>query len=145
MPPSETVHYTQTQTGALLAAINSQMLLDTASDERFGDILRTYFAPGPGLTAYSLARAQVHMTGTINRDQSPLLTAFRFLQYSSERAVVEVLFTQPDGSINGLMRTLVWASENWLIELPDPKDTAVVMQAYRELPDDVHTLDKEQS
>src|SRR5437016_1097881 len=67
-PPNSFAHtdrirYPHTMDGAVMAAVDSQTMLDTAGDNQYGDIARDYFAVGDGLTAYLAARAQLHLTG----------------------------------------------------------------------------------
>ena len=70
----------------------------------------------------------------------PHIKGFRFLGYKDNTASVEILFQQPDKSINGLTRQLVWLGENWLIQLPDPQNNTNVLKAYSDLPGDSERL-----
>ncbi|MFF5037866.1 hypothetical protein [Nocardia salmonicida] len=134
------IQFPRTMDGAVMAAADSQTLLDTAPDDAFGAIARDYFAVGNGLTAYLAARANVSVTGQPDPSRLPRIRGFRFLDYKDSSATVEILFEQPDKSINGLTRQLVWLGENWLIQLPDPKDNVTVLKAYDELPGDLEAL-----
>ncbi|WP_405140392.1 hypothetical protein [Nocardia sp. NBC_01388] len=134
------ITYPQSMDGAVMAAADSQTLLDTAPDDAFGAVARNYFAVGNGLTAYLAARANVSVTGQPDPARVPRIKGFRFLDYKDIAATVEIVFEQPDKSINGLTRQLVWLKDTWLIQLPDPKDNAVVIKAYPELPGDLEAL-----
>ncbi|MFD4407610.1 hypothetical protein ACFWPH_33075 [Nocardia sp. NPDC058499] len=136
----ERIRYPRTMDGAVMAAADSQTLLDTAPDDAFGSIARDYFAVGDGLTAYLAARANLSVTGQPDPSRLPRIRGFRFLDYQDSSATVEILFEQPDKSINGLTRQLVWLGENWLIQLPDPKGNVTVLKAYPELPGDLEVL-----
>ncbi|MGY1969022.1 hypothetical protein ACW9HH_32710 [Nocardia gipuzkoensis] len=132
------LRYPHTMDGAVMAAVNSQTLLDTASDATFGDIARDYFAPGDGLTAYLASRAQITVSG-IDASRLPRIKGFRFTGYDAHTASVEVFFAQPDHSITGLTRHLVWIGETWLIQLPPP-NTEKTLTAYAALPPDINPL-----
>jgi hypothetical protein len=134
------IRYPRSMDGAVMAAADSQTLLDTASDDAFGAVARDYFAVGNGLTAYLAARANVSITGQPDPARLPRVRGFRFLGYKDDTATVEILFEQPDKSINGLTRQLVWLGENWLIQLPDPRDNTAVLKAYTDLPGDLEHL-----
>ena len=144
-PPTSTgrgerIRYPHSMDGAVMAAADSQTLLDTAPDDAFGAVARDYFAPGDGLTTYLAARANVSVSGQPDPNRLPRIKGFRFLEYKDLVGTVEILFEQPDKSINGLTRNVVWLGENWLIALPAPKDNTVVLKAYVELPSDVEVL-----
>lgn len=134
------IKYPHSMNGAVMAAADSQTLLDTAPDDAFGAIARDYFAVGNGLTAYLAARANVSITGQPDPARLPRIKGFRFLDYKDTDATVEILFEQPDKSINGLTRQLIWLRDTWLIQLPDPKATAGVLKAYTDLPGDLEAL-----
>ncbi|NKY53954.1 hypothetical protein [Nocardia vermiculata] len=134
------IHYPHTMDGAVMAAVDSQTLLDTAPDDAFGAIARDYFSISPGLTSYLAARANISVTGQPDPNRLPRIKGFRFLDYQDSAATVEILFEQPDKSISGLTRNLVWLGENWLIQLPDPKDNTQVIKAYPDLPDNLERL-----
>ncbi|MBF6588475.1 hypothetical protein IU414_27405 [Nocardia farcinica] len=137
------IQYPHTMDGAVMAAANSQTLLDTAPDDGFGPVTRDYFAVGNGLTAYLAARASISITGQPDPSRLPRIKGFRFLKYTDNAARLELFFEQPDKSINGLVRNLVWLGENWLIQLPDPgdKNAGPVLKAYPDgLPADIEPL-----
>ena len=123
-----------------MAAADSQTLLDTAPDDAFGAVARDYFALGDGLNAYLAARANISISGQPDPSRLPHIKGFRFLGYKDNTASVEILFQQPDKSINGLTRQLVWLGENWLIQLPDPQNNTNVLKAYSDLPGDSEHL-----
>lgn len=131
------IRYPHTMDGAVMAAVNSQTLLDTASDDRFGDIARDYFAAGDGLAAYLAARAQITATG-IDPSRLPRLKGFRFFDYTEQAAALEVIFEQPDRSITGLTRKVVWVSDTWLIQLPAKSEKTLT--AYDTVPGDMNPL-----
>ncbi|MGW4719923.1 hypothetical protein [Nocardia sp. NPDC004260] len=133
------LRYPHNMDGAVMAAVNSQTLLDTASDATFGDIARDYFAPGDGLTAYLASRAQITVSG-IDSARLPRVKGFRFTGYDDNTASVEVFFAQPDHSITGLTRHLVWIGETWLIQLPAPNAPEKTLTAYAALPPDINPL-----
>lgn len=124
--------------GAVMAGIDSQTMLDVADDATFGAIARDYFAAGEGLSTYLAARAQITITGVPDPAKVPRIKGFRFFGYQDADATVEALFEQPDHSLTGLTRHLVWSGETWLIELP--KETAGVVKAYNTLPTDTNAL-----
>lgn len=134
------ITYPHSMDGAVMAAADSQTLLDTAPDDAFGAVARDYFAISPGLTAYLAARANVSVTGQPDPARVPRIKGFRFLDYKDNAASVEIVFEQPDKSINGLVRHLVWLKDTWLIQLPDPQDAAPVIKAYTDLPGDLEAL-----
>ncbi|MFJ9370561.1 hypothetical protein ACIRRA_39905 [Nocardia sp. NPDC101769] len=132
------IKWPHTMDGAVMAGVDSQTMLDIADDATFGGIARDYFAAGEGLSAYLAARAQITITGVPNPAKVPRIKGFRFFGYEDTAATVEVLFDQPDHSITGLTRKLVWSGETWLIELP--KETAGIVKAYDTLPTDTNAL-----
>ncbi|WP_280386625.1 hypothetical protein [Nocardia wallacei] len=132
------VRYPHSMDGAVMAAVDSQTLLDTASDTEFGAVARDYFTAGDGLNAYAAARAQLTVHG-IDHSRVPRVRGFRFFGYDDTTATVEVFTEQPDHSVTGLVRRLVWLGENWLIQLPAPK-TEKTITAYPVLPGDVNPL-----
>ena len=134
------IHYPRTMDGAVMAAIDSQTLLDSADNKHFGDIARDYFAVGDGLTAYLNARRQINVIGAPDKSKLPHIKGFRFLTYTTSAADVEVFFVQPDQSITGLTRHLVWLADNWLVQVPDPNAPDKPMKAYGTLPADMNPL-----
>ncbi|MCX4099093.1 hypothetical protein [Nocardia sp. alder85J] len=134
------IRFPHTMDGAVMAAADSQTMLDTAGDDAFGAVARDYFAVGAGLTAYLAARANISLTGQPDAARLPRITGFRFTGYQDDAATIEILFRQPDKSVNGLTRQLVWLAGTWLIQLPDPKDTTTVLKAYPEMPADAEHL-----
>ena len=143
-PPADTsnrdgrIRYPHSMNGAVMAAVDSQTLLDTAPDTGFGDVARDYFAASPGLTSWLASRAQLSVTG-IDPNRVPHLKGFRFTGYDDKTATVEIFLAQPDRSITGLSRRLVWIGETWLIQIPKPGD-ANPIKAYDALPGDINTL-----
>lgn len=131
------IRYPRTMDGAVMAAVNSQTMLDTAADDRFGDIARDYFAAGDGLATYLAARAQIAATG-IDPSRLPRLRGFRFFDYTEQAAALEVIFEQPDRSITGLTRKVVWVGDTWLIQLP--ANSEKTLAAYDTVPGDVNPL-----
>lgn len=144
-PPSspgrgDRIHFPHTMDGAVMAATDSQTLLDTAPDDAFGAVARDYFALGNGLNSYLAARANISITGQPDPSRLPHIKGFRFLSYKDSTASVEILFQQPDRSINGLTRQLVWLGDNWLIQLPDPQANTNILKAYTDMPADMNAL-----
>lgn len=131
------VRYPHTMDGAVMAAVNSQTMLDIATDAQFGAIAATYFAAGEGYRAYLDARRKITVTG-LDAAKLPRVKGFRFFEFTDQAATVEIFVAQPDQSITGLTRRLVWLGDTWLIQLPAPAEKTV--KAYDSLPPDMNPL-----
>ncbi|WP_405183707.1 hypothetical protein OG225_42835 (plasmid) [Nocardia sp. NBC_01377] len=131
------VRYPHTMDGAVMAAVNSQTMLDLATDGQFGAIAADYFTVGEGYRAYLDARRKITVTG-IDAAKLPRVKGFRFFEFTDQAATVEIFLAQPDHSITGLTRRVVWLGESWLIELPAPTEKTV--KAYDALPSDMNPL-----
>jgi hypothetical protein len=137
---ADRIRYPHTMNGVVLASIDSQTLLDLAGDEGYGAITRDYFAAGAGLKAYLAARSQLKATGGPNPVRLAHIKGFRFLAYTPTAATVEVVYVEPDQSITGLTRTVVWLGDTWLIQLPDPNSRTSPVKAYPAMPTNINAL-----
>ncbi|MBU3063117.1 hypothetical protein KO481_16475 [Nocardia sp. NEAU-G5] len=137
---SDRIHYPHNMNGVVLASTDSQTLLDLAGDDQYGEVTRDYFAAGAGLKAYLAARSQLHITGDPNPARLAHIKGFRFLAYSPEAATVEVVYIEPDQSVTGVTRTVVWLGDTWLIQLPDPASPTSPVKAYPTMPTNINAL-----
>ena len=133
------ITYPHTMDGAVMAAVDSQTMLDLAADGDFGNVARDYFAVSPGLTEYTTFRAQITNQG-IDTAKLPRIKGFRFTSYEDNTATVELFFEQPDRSITGLTRHLVWLADTWLIQIPSTQSGDIKVKAYDTLPEDMNAL-----
>ncbi|MEU8901250.1 hypothetical protein AB0C65_35655 [Nocardia sp. NPDC048505] len=133
------ITYPHTMDGAVMAAVDSQTMLDFAGDSEFGNITRDYFAVTPGLREYLDLRTKITNQG-IDESQIPRIKGFRFTAYDDNTATVELFYEQADRSITGLIRHLVWLSDTWLIQLPASDSGQVQVKAYDSLPEDLNAL-----
>lgn len=136
---AQRITFPHTMDGAVMAAVNAQTLLDFANDATFGDIARDYFSIAPGLKDYITARSQLTTQG-VDQAMIPRIKGFRFFHFQDSSATVEIFFQQPDASITGLTRNLVWLNDTWLIQIREPSPTEKVVKAYPALPEDINAL-----
>ncbi|MGF6881767.1 hypothetical protein ABH933_001278 [Nocardia sp. GP40] len=137
---ADRIRYPHSMNGVVMAAIDSQTLLDLAGDDQYGAVTRDYIAAGPGLKAYLAARSQFRVIGAPDPAKLVHVKGFQFLAYTSTAATVEIVYVEPDRSITGLTRTVVWLGDTWLIQLPDSNSPTSPVKAYPTMPTNINAL-----
>ncbi len=118
--------YAQTRTGAALAAVNTTVVLDTATDDQWGQVLSALVENNAAYQEWRAARQQVSIKPRSASTATVTIDGFRVISYSDTAADVEVYSTYPDGSHAKLDRHVRWAGTDWKVVLPDEKSGAVV-------------------
>ncbi|WTW98823.1 hypothetical protein OG216_38195 [Streptomycetaceae bacterium NBC_01309] len=114
--------YTRTPAGAVFAAVHGSWRYQRTSD--WGAAAQHLLAPGPGREAYLAQRAarsgpNAGPVPPASGDDSPQTIGFRVLEYSLDRARVDVL-TQPfeGGVLTHNVWNVLWLEGDWRIEVP---------------------------
>ncbi|WP_158013636.1 hypothetical protein [Carbonactinospora thermoautotrophica] len=109
--------YAHTPTGALLAAWQIGIRYLVADDWR--TVVAQQVMPGPGRDTYVRLRAQV----TANSDQPGQygqVAGFKFVTYTPQVAVIQLVSRFPTGSLQVITATVVWSDGDWKLQLqPD--------------------------
>ncbi|MGW9210855.1 hypothetical protein ACWGR4_28180 [Embleya sp. NPDC055664] len=118
--------YAQTPTGALVAI--AQISTRYALAENWLTVVTQQVLPGPGADAYSLPRIEKELVYGSPRMPEPgsmsQIAGFKFVNYSSLSASVEIARRRPDGSLQAFVHTVVWKDGDWKLELqPDGGDS----------------------
>lgn len=113
--------YSATPQGAVLAAVQGVTRLRLAPDSSWPRVANTVAAPGLGRDAYAVNRAMITITGPVPEGAASTLRGFRVVEYTSERAVIELATEQPDATLVATTHTLLWSGNDWKLELPEPE------------------------
>lgn len=126
--------YSHTAAGAALAAANTTVVLDTAPDAEWGQLLAALAVHDAGYTAWANARQQVSVDTASSSSASAKIAGYQIVHYSPDSAEIAVFTTYPDGSHTRLARTVRWQSDDWKLLVPDPNTTAPVVSSVDTLP-----------
>lgn len=118
--------YAQTRTGAALAAVNTTVVLDTATDDQWGQALSALVENNAAYQQWAAARQQVSIKPRTASTATVTIDGFLITHYSEDAADVEVYSTYPDGSHTKLTRRVRWSGTDWKVVLPDEKSGPVV-------------------
>lgn len=131
--------YAHTETGAALAAVNTSIVLDTASDDQWGAALAALVQNDDAYRQWALIRQQMTMKPRTASTATVTIAGWKVATYDDATAKVEVYSTYPDGSHAKLLRTVRWSGQDWKVVLPQDKSGAVVT-AVNDFPEDMVTL-----
>ncbi|MFW0797669.1 hypothetical protein AAFP30_27955 [Gordonia sp. CPCC 205515] len=131
--------YAHTETGAALAAINTTVVLDTASDDEWGAALSALVINNDGYQQWATSRQQVSVNPQRSSAAKVTIAGYRVLGADDAAARIEVYTTYPDGSHARLTRTVQWSGADWKLVLPTD-DSEPVIAAVTEFPDGMVTL-----
>lgn len=126
--------YSHTAVGAALAAANTTVVLDTAPDDEWGQLLAALAVHDAGYTAWSTARQQVSVDTASSSSASAKIAGYQIVRYAPDSADVAIFTTYPDGSHTRLARTVRWQGDDWKLLVPDPNATAPVVSSVDQLP-----------
>ncbi|TSD93490.1 hypothetical protein FOV72_19715 [Gordonia rubripertincta] len=119
--------YAQTPTGAALAAVNTTVVLDTATDDEWGDALAALVENTPAYQQWAAARQEVSIKPRTTTSAAKVTIAgFQVTNYTDDAAEIAVYSTYPDGSHAKLLRHVRWSGTDWKVVLPDEKSGPVV-------------------
>ncbi|MGW4533116.1 hypothetical protein ACWEOI_19415 [Nocardia sp. NPDC004340] len=132
--------YTHTPQGAALAAINHSTRLSLAPDGVWPQVAAISLIPGAAKDSWVLARAQISITAPADQTVAPHIAAYKLTAYTPDRADVTVYATYSDASITASAQTVVWVSDDWRLQLPDPTAKTQTVQSVPAVPADAVKL-----
>lgn len=132
--------YSHTPQGAALAAIHHTVRISIAPDSAWAKIAAQSLMPGPGKDAWVIARAQISVTQPPSPAVAPRVTAYKITSYTPDRTDLLVYSTYSDNSITSNKSTVIWSSNDWRLQLPDPALKAVVVESIPAIPADAVQL-----
>ena len=108
--------FAHTPTGALLAAthISTRYLL---ANQGWRDIVDKSLAPGPGRDAWVRIRTPVAQLAEPRPGQLGQFAGFRFVDYTPDRAVVQLVTRFSSGRLQALTLTTAWDGGDWRLVL----------------------------
>lgn len=113
--------FSHTPQGAVLAAITAQSWMAGADDEIWPKVAEYLLEPGLGRDQWAQSRALVTVNGVV--DKPARFVAFKFSQYSNEKAVVVLATQWPNGMLTVYPVQLSAASGQWRVVIPLQKQT----------------------
>ncbi|MGH3631145.1 MAG: hypothetical protein ACRDRL_27340 [Sciscionella sp.] len=124
--------YAHTPTGALIAAfqIGARELLSPGDSWR--QVVQQQVVPGPGRDRYTQVRSQV----TTDGPPDPRLTqiaGFRFVTYTPEIAVIQVVSKSNSGALQITTATVQWVDDDWKQVLQPDGSESPTVQAIPDL------------
>ncbi|WP_433593931.1 hypothetical protein [Nocardia sp. CA-145437] len=132
--------YTRTPQGAALAAINHSTRLSLAPDGIWPQVAAISLIPGVAKDSWVLARAQISITAPANQTVAPHIAAYKLTAYTPDRADLTVYATYSDASVTASTETVVWVSDDWRLQLPDPSAKTPTIQSVPAIPGDAVKL-----
>ncbi|WP_157554965.1 hypothetical protein [Nocardia crassostreae] len=139
-PTPVAIGYSHSPQGAALAAINHTIRLSLAPDGSWPQIANLTLITGPAKDSWVLARAQISITAPADPATAPRISAYKIAAYTPDRSDVTIFTTYPDASIASTTRSVVWASNDWRLQLPDPDSQEPTIQAIDFIPFDAIPL-----
>ncbi|MCF4006121.1 hypothetical protein L1O03_02875 [Corynebacterium uropygiale] len=108
--------YEHSPQGAALAAIGTSARLAVAPDDRWDELVGLTVQPNEARDQWIIARAQSHVEG-IDEEARPTITGYYITAYDDKAAEVDVYSTYPDNSMAKAHTRVVWAGEDWKLDL----------------------------
>lgn len=102
--------------GAVMAAINAQAWMATASEDTWPTVGRMMIAPGQGLDQWAQARSLMDIEGEIANP--PAFKGFKFSEFSEQKAVVLLAADYPGQGLLAYPVQLDHSSGDWRVVLP---------------------------
>lgn len=133
--------YSHSPQGAALAAINHSTRLSLAPDGEWPQLAAESLVPGPSKDAWVLARAQISITAPIDQKVAPRIAGYKVTSYRPDRTDLTVYSTYSDKSITASAETVLWASGDWRLLLPDPAAKIRTVQSVPVIPPDAVKFD----
>lgn len=120
--------YAHSPTGALLAVSQITTRYFLSGDWR--SVLDLQVVPGPGRDAYRDQQAAAEGdNGSADAPQAGQINQFagyRFVTYTAETAVIQMVRRTPDGKMMGAIHTVVWVDGDWRLQMQsDGSDSSV--------------------
>lgn len=133
--------FDRTPPGAALAAINATIRLSVATDDQWPTVVRTLVAPGTARDAFITARIQLSTTAPVPAGQAPKVLGWKVVQFSPQRATVDIYSRLPDNSMTVNHSSVVWtAFGDWGLLLPYDAAASSPVSAITSLPSDLVRL-----
>lgn len=109
--------FARTPTGALIASW--QLYIRTLLSDDWRRVVDEQVMPGPGREAYTRARSQI--TGDVsNPGGYGQLAGFKFVTYTPDIAVIQLVLRLPSGQYRVVTHTVMWSEGDWRLQLqPD--------------------------
>lgn len=133
--------YEHSPQGAVLAAIGTSMRLSVATDAEWPEVISRSVAPGPARDEWTLARAQVSVTG-VDESFIPAIEGYEITKYSDQEAFVDVFSSYPDSSLTKTTMMVVWADGDWKYVLPEDAKLDSPVAEIQILPEKIVELSK---
>lgn len=133
--------YEHSPQGAVLAAIGTSMRLSVATDGEWSQVVSHSVAPGPARDQWTLARAQVSVTG-IDESVIPTIKGYKVAKYSDKEALIDVFSSYPDRSLTKTTVMVVWVDGDWKYVLPEDAKLENPVEEMTSLPDAIVELRK---
>lgn len=111
--------FSHTPQGAVLAAITAQSWMAGADDQVWPQVAEYLLEPGIGRDQWAQSRGLVTVKGTV--DKPARFVAFKFSEYSNEKAVVVLATQWPDGMLTAYPVQLSATSGQWRVVIPPQK------------------------
>lgn len=110
--------YQHTPQGAVVAAINGQVALATADDQRWPDVLRELAAPGQGRDQWAQGRVLLSIAPGSQVAEPAKFEGFRIASYTPEGALVLLAVTYPEVGLTVYPVQMNWQNDDWKLVLP---------------------------
>lgn len=119
--------YAHTPTGALLAANQIGIRYVLTPGDGWRQVVQQQVLPGAGRDAFSKNRAKVTTTG-MTPGAYGQLAGFRFVTYSSDVAVIQLVSRFSTGTLQLTTSTVRWTNGDWRLQLQPDGGTSPTAQ-----------------
>ncbi len=116
--------FAHTPIGALFASTHAAYRYRLAPDSAWMQVTEAMIQPGPGRDAWARVRAGYQLSGSPPAGSMFQMAGFRFVTYSPETAVIQVVTRGVRGTLQMTTSTVAWDGGDWKLVLqPDGSES----------------------
>jgi hypothetical protein len=109
--------FAHTPTGALLATVHAGYRKSLALNSELPTVTTSMIQPGPGRDAYVQLRQQYPVTAPPAPGEATQLAGFRFVTYTLDTAVIQLVSRNVNGAFQMTTSTVAWDGSDWKLVL----------------------------